>query len=173
MYIAVKLRMIGMAIILAFVVASSFILMLGKYHPVLKGWAFVSLPLALFLFFQRDTYLPFLGQAALPASLLKEVTVPDNANVTVNLPMEAPNGTKVVYWGAMPSEVVYPTPWDAYGAFPNAGVTVVKNGIAVVRFHCPSKYKIPTGRTLNRHIHYRVMGENGMLGSVETKYVQC
>lgn len=171
--LAIKLHMLGMFIVLTFTVVSAFVVMLGKFHPAMKGWAIVSILFALFLFVQRDTYLPFLGHAAVPASLLKEASIPDGANVSVQIPVDAPDGTKLIYWGAKPSDVVYPTPWDAYDSFTNAGVTLVKNGAVTIRFHCPSKYRIPSGRTLNRHVHYRVAGENGMVGPVQTKYVNC
>ena len=123
---------------------------------------------------RRDTYLPFLGYAAVPPSLIKDRFVPQNANVEALIDVDAVDGTKVLYWGARPSKEIKPTPWKAYDDWSNAGVAVVKNKKAIVVFHCPAEYEVPMRGKLQRHIHYRTCaGTIGILGPVQTAYVKC
>ena len=129
--------------------------------------------LTLWVLLKRNTYLPFLGEIALPASLIKDIFSPENSNVEINIPINTPNGTKVLYWGAMPSNNTQVNPLIAYKDFRNAGVAYVDNGNALIRFNCPSKYNVPFGHTLNRHIHYRMTLPNGMMSEVKTVFVNC
>jgi hypothetical protein len=144
--------------------------------------AAAALLCAIVLGFRRDNYLPFLGETVLPASLLKDATSPANSNVETDIVVDAPDGSKVVYWGAAPAAsgsamkgVVAPSPSAAYKDYSNAGIAVVRNGVARVRFFCPVKYQVSWGKTIDRHIHYRVIDKNSsaMLGSVKTMYVNC
>lgn len=139
-------------------------------------WKLVALlaaVLVIFLFVRRDTYLPFLGPTAIPPSLIKEPVSPANANIYISLDFDVPDGTKVIYWGAKPSKVTLPNPWEAYDNYGNAGVAVVKDKKAHMSFFCPAKYRIPGGVKMSRHIHYRVCYQDGLVGPVETKYVDC
>jgi hypothetical protein len=92
---------------------------------------------------------------------------------------DAPDGTRIIYWGALASPIpsgVYPNPYTAYGNFSNAGVATIKQGEAVIRFHCPGQYKVGriVERKLKRHIHYRLCcGKAGLLGPVQTLWVNC
>jgi len=165
--------MVGMGIILVYAIVASVATIVSQAFIL---WKIVSLGvflLALWLAVQRDTYLPFLGYAAIPSSVIFEPTAPSNANVYLTLPINAPNGTKVMYWGAKPTKMTLPNPWEAYDHFANAGVVEVQDEKATIRFHCPAKYRIPGGYELKRHIHYRVQTDDGMFGPVETKYVDC
>lgn len=170
-----KLRMVGFFVVLAYAVISSLLLILVS--KVSLGVKLVCLPvllLSVFFSFQRDTYLPFLGNAAFPVSLLKADAAPPGANVEVTLPLDAKDGDRVLYWGAMPGNSVVPNPWDAYGQYENAGIATVKGGKVTLRFHCPTKYQVPYGKTLERHVHFRVCcPKTGMLGRVETANVNC
>jgi hypothetical protein len=131
---------------------------------------------ALWLGMRRDTYLPFLGYAALPPTLIKDRHAPANANVEAVLEVpDAADGTKVLYWGARPSKdrnAVAPNPWKAYDDWSNAGVAEVKSGVATIIFECPGEYQVRT-RALKRHVHYRVVSDKGMIGPVKTTYVEC
>jgi hypothetical protein len=137
----------------------------------------VVLIMALWLLFQRDTYLPFLGMAAFPPSLVPNQEVaPKGASKEVVLPINAPDGTRVIYWGALPapSGAVARTPMLAYGDYSNAGVAIVKSGKATVRFACPGEYWVPMGQKLSRHIHYRLCCvKSGLFGPVQTMWVRC
>ena len=130
---------------------------------------------ALWLGMRRDTYLPFLGYAALPPTLIKDRHAPANANVEAVLEVpDAADGTKVMYWGARPSpsKAIAPNPWRAYDDWSNAGIAEVKGGAATIIFECPGEYQVRM-RTLKRHVHYRVVSDKGMIGPVKTTYVEC
>jgi uncharacterized membrane protein YuzA (DUF378 family) len=119
--------------------------------------------------FSRNYYLPFLGDSAYPCGSLALKT-PSDANVEV-LVNVSPN-TNVVYWAAESNNDVQPNPWMAYSSNTNAGVTRSDaTGKAMLRVRRPASYKVPTGRTLESHIHYRVCISPGMLGPVETTYL--
>ena len=130
--------------------------------------------MAAWLLTRRDTYLPFLGHAAVPPSLIKDRFIPQNANVEAVIEVDVADGTRVLYWGAKPSEEVKPNPWRAYDDWSNAGVALVKDKRAVVIFHCPGEYEVSMRGKLERHIHYRTCaGVAGVLGPVKTAYVKC
>lgn len=166
---------------IAHIVTLSFVLILGVYLMVqerfgfgVKVYALFASVLALYLLLQRDLYLPFLGRAAFPMGLVQNEEAPKGANVSHELEFDAKDeGKRVIYWGAKPSQQVIPNPWDAYQDFSNAGVAVIKNGKAIVKFFCPTAYKVPWGKTLNRHIHYRVCCDRGLMGPVETAFIKC
>lgn len=129
---------------------------------------------AIWLLFQRDTYLPFLGHMAFPTSLLKDRFVPQNSNVEVTIDVDAEDDARVLYWGARPAKEVQPNPWRAYGNYSNAGIAVVKGKKAVLAFQCPAEYNVAMRGKLDRHVHYRVCsGTSGIVGPVRTAYVKC
>jgi hypothetical protein len=164
-------------IVLVYTIYTSLVLIVSAHDQlVLRIASIAAFVGGLYLLLKRDTYLPFLGPAAVPPSLLKDVSAPDGSNVQTTVRVNAVNGSKVLYWGAMPGDPpssVIATPQLAYKDFTNAGVCVVSKGTATFKFFCPVRYKVPWGKTLDRHIHYRVVHNNGMLGSVQTVYVNC
>lgn len=122
---------------------------------------------ALFYFFARDFYLPFLGRAAFPCGSLT-AKVPDNADTNVTVRVEP--HTNVIYWAAEEGDVKK-DPILAYGSYTNAGVAKAdQNGDAVLRVRTPSAYRVP-GKNLKPHVHYRTCDSDGMLGRVSTVYV--
>ena len=167
--------------ILAHVLTLTFVVIMGIYLMVqdrfgfgVKLYALLVTVLALYLLLQRDLYLPFLGASAFPLGVVKSDMAPNGANVSYTLDFDAKDeGKHVIYWGSKPSQNVFPNPWDAYEDFSNAGVATIQNGKATVKFFCPSKYQVPWGKTLDRHIHYRVCCEKGMMSPVKTKYIKC
>lgn len=170
-----KLNMLAHVITLSFVLIISVYLMIQeKFSFGLKLYALFASVLALYLLLQRDLYLPFLGHAAFPLGVVQNEIAPKDSNVSHELEFSAKDeGKRVIYWGAKPSQQVVPNPWDAYQDFTNAGVSVIKNGKAVIQFFCPSKYQVPWGKTLDRHIHYRVCCERGLMGPVQTVFINC
>ena len=124
---------------------------------------------ALAVAFYRDTYLPFLGPSVVPCSVLN-VQTPENANVDVKI-MANP-GAKVLYWAAEPANEDLKTLNDwrkAYLQYRNAVVAVVApNGLAVLKVRKPQAYTVPMRGKLVPHVHYRICGQGGMLGRVET-----
>lgn len=151
----------------------------GRGFYVVPYWIkvvfFFALLATLYLGVQRDTYLPFLGQTVLPPTLLKADAVPENANSQATIELSwAKDGTKVLYWAASPAKEVVATPQLAYGPYSNAGITIVKDGKAILKFVCPAKYNVGAfDKTLNKHVHYRIVKEDGMLGRVKTTWVAC
>lgn len=164
------------AIVLLAAFVSGLVMMMARRNRVVAIVAGVVVSLsALVLAFRRDTFLPFLGVAALPPTLIKDELTPRNANVeaTIAVP-DAPDGARVLYWGARAAKEVRPTPWAAYDDWSNAGVATVKGGKALLRFECPTKYRVPVAGELERHVHYRVCGgAKGLMGPVRTEYVVC
>jgi uncharacterized membrane protein YuzA (DUF378 family) len=148
---------------------------------------------AIYVGFRRDTYLPFLGETVMPCGALME-RVPDHADTEVVI-HSLPPGRKVLYWAAEPSRISYSfgqtygvnTPQEpataglgaindwrkAYLDFANAGVTTVNDmGMAVLRVRSPQSYRVPIGKTLESHVHWRLCGEGGMLGPVQSMPVK-
>lgn len=166
----IKLHMFAMAIVLtgslgfglwdALKPSSSFL------HRLLHALIAAA---AAYLIWRRDVYLPFLGQAAYPCGSLTE-KVPEGADITVFV--NAPPGSNVIYWAAEEANRVIDNPWTAYSKYSNAGVaTADENGRAALKVRRPAAYKIPSGRQLAPHIHYRVCIEGGMLAPVKTAAV--
>ena len=128
---------------------------------------------ALFIMFKRDTYLPFLGETVMPCSLLTDRT-PSGATVEVTI--KGPAGRKVIYWASEPSTDHLKKMQDwrgAYGDFMNVGVaTIGVDGTAVLAVRKPQQYTVPWKGPLDAHVHYRICGDGGMIGRVETISVQ-
>lgn len=124
---------------------------------------------ALYLMFNRNTYLPFLGKTAFPCGLLKEGT-PDKATHQVEVSTGIPNSA-VVYWAAEPSESADRYYTVAYGEYENSGVTRTDAaGVAKLSVRKPTGYNVPS-KSLEAHIHYRTCLKNGLLGEVKTVFV--
>lgn len=127
---------------------------------------------ALSIAFNRDTYLPFLGETVLPCSLIPERTPP---GATKELKVPAPSGAKVLYWAAEPAmEDLKNIPdWQtAYAKYENAGLTTADStGVAILKVRNPQAYSVPFKGRLEPHVHYRICSETGMLGRIKTVFV--
>jgi hypothetical protein len=123
-----------------------------------------SIAAILFLVFNRNTYLPFLGPTVAPIAAL-EPSFP--ANATMKIEIRPPPGTiRVLYWA---SEIDALHPQQAYGAaVPNAGLATVSRDKAVLRFAPPGQYNVPWKGTLPRHVHWRAVFASGIMGDVQT-----
>ena len=128
---------------------------------------------AIFVGSSRDSYLPFLGETVLPCSVLQE-RIPDRAEVKVRI--VAPVGHKVIYWAAEPTateQKMFTTWQDAYGDFNNVGVAIADaEGSALLQVRRPQSYWVPPGRRLAPHIHYRICGQDGILGPVRSLFIE-
>lgn len=129
---------------------------------------------ALYLAFKRDVYLPFLGETVLPCAAFASRT-PDNANqeVTINT---LPN-TKVIYWASEPKGDASGNieSWDvAYNDFANSGVSISDDkGKAVLRFRGnPQAYTVAYKGVIKPHVHFRICEKYGMVGPVQTYYLE-
>lgn len=143
--------------------------------PRYAKWVYILYGLAaLPLLFQRDMYLPFLGETVLPGGALSAKT-PQNAND--QLTIRTRPGAKVVYWAAEPNPTQgkdLPTFHEAYDAYENSGVVVADStGHAILRFRGPPQaYTVPMKGRLEPHVHFRISGENGFLERVQTVFVK-
>ena len=133
----------------------------------------VVFAIALWMGIKRDTYLTFLAPTVFPHTLINDPGTQNKANVHTTVDVDAPDGTKIAFWGALSSNKVEATPQLAYSNYSNAGVAVVQGGKAQLSFFCPAKYTVPWGKTLERHIHYRIVNTNGMMSTIKTVYVNC
>jgi uncharacterized membrane protein YuzA (DUF378 family) len=116
----------------------------------------------------RNSWLPFLGDAVLPTSAL----IPDKIiNGSVQVPIQTKPNIRIVYWASLPEKDNYPV-GEAYGDFTNSGTTRADaNGNAVLSINPSTAYVVPGGRTIKRHIHYReIDGEWGMMGEIKTVF---
>lgn len=153
------------------------ILSLGMYFIVYQKSLWIKISggfyvlLAIVLFARRDTFLPFLGEMAFPKGILKPA-VPEGANGSIKVSVDAPNGTPVVYWGAESSTASFANPTEAYKEYKNAGIALVNDGKVEFRFRYPASYYIPYGSEIKEHIHFRVM-KNGLLSNVKTVYLSA
>ncbi len=123
---------------------------------------------ALAIAFNRDTYLPFLGESVFPCSVLGD-QVPPGATRTVQV--RADPGSKVVYWATEPGDGV--SDWKvAYGQFANAGVTTTDaTGVAILKVREPQSYSVPFKGHLEPHVHFRVCGPTGFVGRIKTVFL--
>jgi uncharacterized membrane protein YuzA (DUF378 family) len=129
---------------------------------------------AAYVMFDRDLYLPFLGETVIPNGALPEKTPERWSEKAV---VDVPVNTKVIFWAAEPAgegalgKVVGPA--EAYGAYENAGVTVSSaDGKAELRVRSPQSYRVPVRGLLEPHIHYRIYTSDGMLGRVKTVFLK-
>ena len=149
------------------------------FHRIL---AILTIGIVVYLSVHRDTFLPFLGKTVFPFTLVKDSDPIPNGNVSTTVYVDAPNDTKIAYWAAMPNSTnkVESNPQIAYDNYINASVTSVKNGQATLTIYCPAQYKVPMNpfsssfnKTLEKHIHYRIIYTNGMISQIYTKKVKC
>lgn len=115
----------------------------------------------------RTTWLPFLGKSVLPSNLVP-LRTPTQSDMTVSIKTK-PNA-KVAYWAALPTGA-NPDVITAYGDYSNSGVVMTDaNGNAELPILAGSGYTVPSGRRLERHVHYRVFDEHhGMMDMIKTK----
>jgi uncharacterized membrane protein YuzA (DUF378 family) len=134
--------------------------------------------LAVYLILKRETFLPFLGESVVPTSVFKNhnnnMNSEDPNRKMINLTITAPNAEKIIWWAASEDQhTIAKNPDEAYKEYQNSGVsTVSTDGTVKIVFPCPTQYKIPSGRTLKKHLHYRET-HGGMLGEVKTIFLDC
>jgi len=141
---------------------------------------FLSIILVFFIIYKstfKQTFLEFLGTTVYPISLIPSTFTPPKSNYSIELDFDVPNGSKIIYWAsndAKDKKMIFNNPFEAYGAYENSGVAIVNDKKTVLQLHCPNKYKIPTGKTLNQHIHYRIAYPNNpILSDIKTIFISC
>lgn len=175
----VYIHIISMLIILIFSLFYAVYLLISEdTNPIIRLICIIVIIVTIYIGMNRNTYLPFLGYSVMPPSIFSQELVPTGANVryVLNVP-DAENGTLILYWGAESSkhnDIVKSNPIDAYGDYSNTGLIRVKDHKATLHFNCPDKYTVFNSKTLDRHIHYRIIyPHNGMMSQVYTIYVNC
>lgn len=143
----------------------------GKNTWVSRGLYLLVGIAALTVAFNRDTYLPFLGESVFPCAVLQDQT-PAGATRTVQVRVE-PNA-KVIYWAAEPTDgtgVVHS--YDiAYGNYLNTGVTTADhNGFAILKVREPQPYTVPWRGKLDAHVHFRSCAKTGFISRIKTVFL--
>ena len=125
---------------------------------------------ALLLAFNRDTYLPFLGESVFPCSVLSDQTPP---GATRSVTVQAEPGAKVVFWASEPADGSGVPTWQgAYHKYLNAGVaTADASGKAVLKVREPQPYTVPFKGKLDAHVHFRICGPTGFVGRIKTVFL--
>ncbi len=144
--------------------------LLGK-GPASRGIYILVGLAAIALAFNRDTYLPFLGESVFPCSVLTD-QVPAGATRAVQV--QVTPGAKVIYWASEPvdSDGNVPNFEGAYRQYLNAGVTTADDtGLAVLKVREPQPYTVPIRGQLDSHVHFRVCGPNGFIGRIKTVFI--
>ena len=143
--------------------------LLGKGSSIMRVfYALVGIS-ALIIAFNRDTYLPFLGESVFPCAVLND-QLPPGATRSIQVRVE-PNH-KVVYWASEPSDQGLVDWKKAYGKFQNAGVaTSDTNGMVTLKVREPQAYTVPFKGRLEPHIHFRVCGTSGFIGRIKTVFL--
>ena len=122
--------------------------------------------------FNRDTYLPFLGETVLPCAAIPEHT-PEGADT--QLKVQVTPGSKVLYWAAEPATEGLKELKDwrgAYLKYMNSGVVKAdESGTAVLSVRRPQPYRVPWKGRLEPHVHFRICGPDGMLSRIKTVFV--
>jgi len=123
---------------------------------------------AISLAFNRDTYLPFLGESVFPCSVLGNQTPP---GATRSIHVHVQPDAKVVFWAAEPGDGL--GTWkEAYRGYQNAGITTADSaGMATLTVREPQGYSVPWKGHLEPHIHFRVCGPTGFVGRIKTVYL--
>jgi uncharacterized membrane protein YuzA (DUF378 family) len=125
----------------------------------------------LLLLFNRDTYLPFLGEAAFPEPLREYTPISNGGEIISKTIKNLPVGAKVIYWASEPTnnDKVVDNPITAYGSYTNQGVVIVNDkGEATLTVNKPSSYEVPNKGKLDKHIHYRYWTKYGITSPVFT-----
>jgi hypothetical protein len=170
--------MVAISLLLLYsIISSVYILLNDNYNIFLRIFVIFIIATAIVLIMKKETFLPFLGLAHVPNTLIAEERIPNGANILYSIDMnDYEDGTKIIYWAANKTDKIIEDPYEAYKNYNNVGVSKVKNGKAEVRIFCPDKYKVKKifNQLLERHFHYRIVfKDTGFLSPVMTVKVDC
>lgn len=150
--------------------------------PMLTKTMFILIGLsALYFMFNRDYYLPFLGETVIPVSNTNTQSntatpITNSLMIPVKLSGLPPN-TRIMYWAAQKSDDVFDNPIKAYSTYANTGITNTDSkGDVSFSIICPAEYKVPKfgfSTKLLRHVHYRyeLPRQPGMFSRVHTHFI--
>jgi len=172
--------MINIIIIIIFIIAfinAFYIVSNDDCNLFMKFLSLILVFLIIYISSFKETLLPFLGECAYPISLIPNAIYPSNTNFSIEIDLNAPDGSKIIYWASgnnKDKKFVFQNPMDAYGNYDNSGVAIVNKNKVVINIRCPNKYKIPSGTILDQHIHYRIAyPHNPILSDVKTLKINC
>ena len=140
--------------------------------------AFLHLIMAIvviYYLFNRDFYLPFLGETVIPIKNINNI----EENLLKFKIQNLPPNKRLIYWASRSSNQVIGNPIDAYKGYTNSGITKTdSNGNASLEISCPSDYYVKSfgmDKKIRQHIHYRIESDKfpGLFSSVKTHYVKC
>jgi len=120
-------------------------------------------------YFNRTTFLPFLGQSILPPNLL---SIGHPIRFDREITLTAPEDAKyILFWASqaknrIDENGVASSPESAYGDLSNSGAVAVENGKGVIKIMEPESYQV-RGKVLKPHVHYRWLDQTGILSEVE------
>ena len=119
----------------------------------------------LYIAFDITTWLPFLGESILPSTLVP-LHKPSNIDTIIKI-NTIPN-TKIAYWASDNKDITNVK--DAYNNYNNSGVVLSdNNGVAELYIIKGNDYKVPNGKLIKKHVHYRTLGnEYQIMGKIET-----
>ena len=125
------------------------------------------------MFQQRHMFLSFLDETVMPPSIFQsQEPAFSNAKMTIN----APNGLKVIYWGANAVKPDFDNikNWqEAYDGYKNVGIVDIIDDKAEINFSIPVRYRVGLfNMLLDRHIHYRILYPNGVISRIYTKKIK-
>jgi len=155
-------------IIVSFILMMSIFLCIYVIHRVnnissfMKCLLLIYIISILWLAFQRNTYLPFLGECAIPIPSSHPKSTSFHYTVS-----SLPPHRKVIYWAAMHDRWNAESNSTPYEQYENSGITTTdENGKAIFELpYHPSSYRVSL-RTLPPHIHYRYeLNSNGGIWS--------
>jgi len=174
----IYIHMVAISLLLLYsIISSVYILLNDNYNIFLRIFVIFIIATAIVLIMKKETFLPFLGLAHVPNTLIAEERIPNGANISYSIDMnDYEDGTKIIYWAANKTDKIIEDPYEAYKNYNNVGVAKVKNGKAEIRIFCPDKYKVKKlfNQLLERHFHYRIVfKDTGFLSPVMTVKVDC
>jgi len=123
------------------------------------------------IFMKKTLWLPFLNETSFPSLAFIQTVIKKNGDVSVSVKVK-PN-TRVAYWTSLPQKSnEIPDVVTAYGDYSNSGIAIAdKNGNANLLIDSGTSYSVPSGRVIQKHIHYRELDlDYGLLGPVQTVY---
>ena len=148
--------------------------------PMLVKTIFILIGLsALYFMFNRDYYLPFLGETVQPLPKFTNQITSTGEPIYVDVKLSGlPKNVRLLYWAAKGNDDVLDNPIKAYGNYGNYGMAETdNNGNTIFSINCPAEYKVSKfgfSTKLAKHVHYRyeIPGHPGMLSRVYTHYIK-
>jgi uncharacterized membrane protein YuzA (DUF378 family) len=147
----------------------------NSYQHIIKNIIYAIISLAVvYVMFQRETYLPFLGVSIVPVNKFLSESI--QKDFELEIVINAKGGSKVIYWASnkkINKDEKISDHVEAYGKYENSGVSIVDNeGRAKLYVKCPKKYYVMYNKILPQHIHYRIVTD-GKLGEIKTVNLNC